>query len=307
MYNLRVVEGGKEKTRTAIPHYLALGATLYLPATRADLSAVLNLEKRLNLRSVVVCTEDSIREHELPQALANLEQTLEQLSPSPILRFIRPRNVAVLSQVMRMKGMDLIDGVVLPKITIENVMAFAEAASRIPSLQLMPTIETGIAFDRRQLEKLRESLACIVNPVLCLRIGGNDLLNLLGLKRPRTLTLYDTPLRNVINDIILTFRCAGYDIAAPVCEYLDNPAALEREVQLDIVHGLLTKTAIHPLQVPIIERAYRVSRQERELAEQILHPEARAVFKQDGQMCEPATHRNWAERLLLRSELFGRC
>jgi citrate lyase beta subunit len=305
MHKLRIIEGSKTRGQCAIPHYLALGATLYLPATRTDLAEILNLEKLPGLRSVVVCTEDAIFEHELPLALANLERVLEQLQTRPVLRFIRPRNVAVLTQLVRLPGIERIDGIVLPKVTVDNLPAFTEAASRIPSLQLMPTLETEIAFDRRHLETLRDALKQIVNPILCVRIGANDLLSLLGLKRPQKLTVYDTPLRNVINDIILTFRPAGYEIAAPVFEHVDSPTVLGREVALDIIHGLLTKTAIHPTQIPVIEKVYRVSRQERELAEQILDRNAQAVFKYHGQMCEPATHRRWAERLLLRSELFG--
>ncbi len=305
MYGLSLVAEDNRPLQATTPHYLALGATLYMPATRQDLSEVLELKKLSNLRSLVVCTEDAILEHELPMALANLERSLESLSPQPVLRFLRPRNVAVLTQLLRMPGIVNIDGLVLPKITPESLLAFADAASRLPSLQLMPTIETEVAFDRQQLVRLRDVLEQVINPVLCLRIGGNDLLNLLGLKRAKGLTLYDTPLRNVINDIILTFRPAGYELSAPVFEHVDSPATLKREVQMDIAHGLLTKTAIHPFQIPIIEQAYQVSRQEWEMAERILHPEAGAVFQYDGQMCEPATHRRWAERLLLRSELFG--
>jgi citrate lyase beta subunit len=307
MHNLSMIQGNGERLRTITPHYLALGATLYMPATRMDLTEILSLEKLPGLRSVVVCTEDAIHEHELPAALANLEWTLDRLLPCPILRFIRPRNVAVLTQLVRMPGIETIDGIVLPKVTPQNLPAFAEAASRVPSLQLMPTIETEVAFDRRRLVALCDALQQAVNPILCLRIGGSDLLSLLGLKRPKGLTLYDTPLRNVVNDIILTFRPAGYDISAPVFEHVDSPATLEREVELDIVHGLLAKTAIHPTQIAVIERAYRVSRQDREMAERILDPGAQAVFQHQGQLCEPATHRRWAERLLLRSELFGLC
>jgi citrate lyase beta subunit len=204
-----------------------------------------------------------------------------------------------------MNGMESIDGWVLPKVTPKNLPAFAETAARLPHLLVMPTIETEVAFDRRHLCRLRNSLERLLNPVLCLRVGGNDLLSRLGLKRPKHMTLYDTPLRNVINDIILTFRPAGYEIASPVFEHMDSPVTLKREVEMDVVHGLLAKTAIHPTQIAVIEETYRVSRQEREMAERILAPNARAVFQYAGQMCEPATHRPWAERLLLRAELFG--
>ena len=114
MHKLSIMEGGKEKGEVAIPHYLALGATLYLPATRPDLGEILTLDKLPGLRSVVVCTEDAIHEYELPLALANLERVLDRLPPCPVLRFIRPRNVGVLTQLLRMPGIERIDGIVLP-------------------------------------------------------------------------------------------------------------------------------------------------------------------------------------------------
>jgi citrate lyase beta subunit len=295
----------KENIQAVTSHYLALGATLYTPATRRDLAQILRLEKLSSLRSVVACTEDAIHLHELEVALSNLEQIFAQGLGRNVAFFIRSRNLEVLKRLMAMPGIDAVDGIVLPKVTPEELPMLAEVVSQLPQLCLMPTIETADAFDRRRLIKLRNALEQVINPVLCLRVGGNDLLRLLGLKRPKWLTLYDTPLRAVINDIIVTFRPAGYEISAPAFEHLDSPETLIREVELDVAHGLLSKTAIHPLQIPIIEQAYRVSLEEREMAERILAPDALAVFRYAGQMCEPATHRPWAKRLLLRAELFG--
>ena len=288
-----------------IRRYFSLGATLYVPSTHPDLATILGGEKLTGLRSLVICTEDAVHERDLPRALANLRRTLGVLAPRPLLRFVRPRNPEILRQIVEMPGVDRLDGVVLPKVTTENLALYAEYAARCPGLWLMPTLETEMVFERQSLEQLRDSLAHVVNPILCLRVGGNDLLNLLGLRRSPTLTLYDTPLRGILNDIILVFRPAGYEIAAPVFDILDSPATLAREVALDIHHGLLSKTAIHPVQIPVIEGAYRVDPEEQSLARRILDPQAGAVFRHGGQMCEPATHRNWAERLLLRADLYG--
>ena len=40
-------------------------------------------------------------------------------------------------------------------------------------------------------------------------------------------------------------------------------------------------------------------------AQQILSQDAKSVFKSHGSMLEPATHRNWAEMILLRYQTFG--
>lgn len=287
------------------PDYMGLGATLYMPATRTDLVPLLNQEKLPGLRSLVVCTEDAVPENEVPLALRNLDATLGRLSPAPLLRFVRPRNPKVLHEIVRMDGIRWIDGLVLPKLDESNIIAYAEAAAKAAWLTLMPTIETEIAFDRARLDRLRELLCQLGNTVLCIRIGGNDLLQLLGLKRPKHMTAYDTPLRTVINDMIVTFRPAGFELSSPVFEHLDSWQTLEREIELDIVHGLWAKTAIHPTQVGTIQAAYRVNRADVAMAIKILEDHAPAVFKMNGQMCEPATHRGWAARVLKRARFYG--
>jgi citrate lyase beta subunit len=286
-------------------HYLGLGATLYAPATRADLIAILTRHKLPHLRSVIICTEDAIHDHELPVALDNVEQALPHCSKQGPAVFIRVRNAQVLKRVINMPGITHIEGIVWPKATPNNVPLLAELVADQPRLWVMPTLETADAFDRRRLETLREALRQLINPVLCLRIGGSDLLRLLNLKRPKAMTIYDTPLGAVIDDIVLTFAPAGYEIAAPVFEHLDSMTTLARETAIDVAHGLLSKTAIHPAQLPVIEAVYRVMPEDQELAKRILDPAASAVFQYAGQMCEPATHRRWAERLLLRTEIFG--
>ncbi len=293
--------------RTRLRSYMALGATLYMPATRPDIAKILNQEKLARLRSVVICTEDAVLEQELASALINLRSALERLRPSSMLRFIRPRNADVLAQLVRIPEIKRIDGFVLPKVSENNLSRYAEITARVPELILMPTLETEVAFSRKQLDLLCHRLTEVENPILCLRIGGNDLLGLLKLRRPKYLTVYDTPLRNIINDIVLTFRPAGYALSAPVFEHLDSHETLQREVDLDIAHGLLTKTAIHPTQIPVIERAYRVCQRDRELARQITKKNAPAVFKLNSQMVEPATHFAWAEQLLLQAEFYGTC
>lgn len=286
-------------------HYMALGATLYMPATRSDLAQLLNQEKLPGLRSVVICTEDAVQEWELSLALDNLRQALEQIRPAPLLRFVRPRNTAVLAELLRLPGIEHLDGFVLPKVSEANLPVYGEITARQPQLHLMPTLETDVAFSRPRLERLRTCLEELANPVLCLRIGGNDLLALLSLKRPKHLTVYDTPLRSVIDDLIVTFRPAGFELSAPVFEHLDSQQTLQREVEMDLAHGLWAKTAIHPTQVPLIEAAYRVSASERELAGRVLEQTAPAVFRLHGQMAEPRTHQAWARRLLLRAQIYG--
>ena len=54
-----------------------LGATLYMPATRSDLVEVVLDGKIPGLRSLVVCLEDAVSEHDVPLALQNLSLFLQ--------------------------------------------------------------------------------------------------------------------------------------------------------------------------------------------------------------------------------------
>ena len=101
------------------------------------------------------------------------------------------------------------------------------------------------------------------------------------------------------------FAPFGFALSAPVFEHFDNVELLRDEVEHDIEHGLLTKTAIHPAQIDVIQGAYRVGARELAEARAILAEEKGAVFALAGSMCEPATHRRWAESVVKRAALFG--
>ncbi|HMY00249.1 MAG TPA: HpcH/HpaI aldolase/citrate lyase family protein, partial [Agitococcus sp.] len=104
----------------------ALGATLYMPATRNDLLAVVCGEKIPQLRSLVICLEDAVAEQDVEFALNNLQRLLLDLSrverykDAPLV-FVRPRNLNMAKQLVKWPLMSLIDGLVLPKFTLHDV------------------------------------------------------------------------------------------------------------------------------------------------------------------------------------------
>ena len=57
-----------------------LGASLYLPATRLDLLEVVRGERLSEVRSVIFCTEDSVRLKDLPFAIENLRAPIRALT-----------------------------------------------------------------------------------------------------------------------------------------------------------------------------------------------------------------------------------
>jgi len=285
----------------------ALGASLYVPTTHKDLLAIANGDKLGQLRSVIFCLEDAIAERDLSYALFNLSLALRYMGEqSNTLRFVRVRNPEVLGRVLAMPGAHKLTGFVLPKTTRRNFDAyFAQLAHT--SHVLMPTLETAEVFDDAEMKRLRKVLSAPkVRPrILALRIGGNDLLALLGLRRPATGTIYQSALGPVIARLVTTFRPHGFQLSAPVFEHLAQRDWLDAEVAQDLAHGLVAKTAIHPDQVAPIERHYQVARQDVELALRIVDPDDAAVFRMRESMCEAATHHPWALQILERARQFG--
>ena len=286
---------------------LELGASLYVPTTRLDLLAIANGLRYPELRSVIFCTEDAIRADELELALERLAAALPRFAPrSRMRRFIRVRSVDVLRRILPMPGLERIDGFVLPKVTRHNLTEYLAPLEGTRFL-VMPTLETAEAFDQAEMRQLQRLLSAeeLRPRILALRIGGNDLLNLLGVRRSPRRTIYDTALGHTIAMLAGTFRPHGLPLTAPVFEGLAHPEVLLEEVERDLAHGLFGKTAVHPEQVSLIESAYAVSPEELEMAEHVLAEGAPAVFRMHDTMCEEATHARWAALIRARAELYG--
>jgi len=287
--------------------FLKLGASLYVPATRAGLRAIGNRQKFPHLRSVIFCTEDSVHPRDVTLALDNLAEAFRGFEASELLRFVRVRDPGVLRRVLEMEGADRLTGFVLPKVTSDNLDDYFDLFPDDSNHEVMLTLETIEVFNLRAMMALRDRLVQerYRRRILSLRIGGNDLFNLLALRRPRARTIYDTPLGVTIALLVTTFRPHGFNLTSPVFEFLDRPDVLGREVENDLAYGLFGKTAIHPEQVPIIESRYRVRHEDLQAAEQILEEAAAPVFRLHGAMCEPATHRAWAMLIRERSRIYG--
>lgn len=294
--------------------HFKLGASIYVPATRNEILSIANEEriKKIRIKSVIFCTEDSVLESDVPKALKNLEDMVKNTSRSEkMLKFIRVRNEDVLNSILQMSGIENIDGFVLPKITANNfdnyLLQFEKNGLKKNNFFIMPTLETKEAFNNAEMEKLCEKFLQphVKDNILSLRIGGNDLLNILGIRRSRYRTIYETPLGVTIPNLVTIFKPNGFNLTAPVCEFLHDNEVLNKEVPSDLEHGLFGKTAIHPDQISIIETAYMPTEHDFEMAEAILKENAPAVFGMHGTMCEVTTHSNWAREILMRAEIYG--
>lgn len=284
--------------------YYDLGATLYTPCTHGKLSSLLD-DTSTHVRSRVFCLEDAVREDELSGALNNLKQSLKNscskqtASTSDVKQFIRPRNPLVLSEILCYENIDQIDGFVLPKFDLNTAHLYRKVIEEQngEKFSYMPTLETAQAFDKNAMQKLSHMLKSWGDSAICLRIGGNDLMSLLGIKRMRGMTIYETPLRTVIDQLIITFRPEGYELSSPVFDIIDDPGTLKKEVAMDIAYGFYAKTAIHPEQICTIENAFtEFTEQHCDQAEKVLDARSRAVFSINGQMMETSCHKGWAAR-----------
>jgi len=284
-----------------------LGASLYMPAHRLDLMDCANGEKLEALRSMIFCTEDAVSHAEVDSSLRHLGLCLQGFRDTPTrFRFIRARNPEILARLLDLPDIEKVDGFVLPKFNEANFHAYFDQLQGTP-FKVMPTLETRDVFDVGAMNELRQGLLqdAVFARILMLRIGGNDLMNLLGLRRPRAMTVYETPLGHVIAQLVTVFKPYGFSLAAPVFEYLDDAVTLQKEIRLDLAHGLIGKTAIHPTQVPVIEAMYSVDSGDYEMALALNQSSSPAVFRMHDAMCEVETHKQWGRDIIDRQLYYG--
>ncbi|MGW7258442.1 HpcH/HpaI aldolase/citrate lyase family protein [Streptomyces sp. NPDC054834] len=179
--------------------------------------------------------------------------------------------------------------------------------------------------------------------VLALRLGVTDFCSSYGLRRAPDMTAYDVQIvASVIADVVNMLGRAdgtGFTVTGPVWEYFRVPErmfkpmlrhspflegqavglrerliehamdGLLREISLDQANGLLGKTCIHPSHVLPVHALSVVSHEEFSDAVDILRPERggggvlRSAYT--NKMNEVKPHRAWAERTMLRAEVFG--
>lgn len=294
--------------------FSVLHPTLYTPATTApakSIDLVNGMSKIDGIWRIVLCTEDSIREDQVPDAIENLRVVLAGMDPNGGRAvYVRVRNPEVMAKVLALPHVEKLRGFVIPK---ADPASFPLYAGQIAGsdFYLMPILESHLMFDRHFRETLRSILMTegYIEKIECLRIGANDLMGHLGIRRDTAqFTVYDTPVGNLIYEIINEFRgqAGNFAVTAPVFELFQpaHDALLLKEVAQHMMNGLLGQTVIHPRHVRIIRDAYKVSANELTSAQGILSDTA-AVTGLFGRMDERATHLKWAERIVERHDLFG--
>ncbi|MFZ1301982.1 MAG: HpcH/HpaI aldolase/citrate lyase family protein [Candidatus Microsaccharimonas sp.] len=284
--------------------------TLYTPATTpiAKQLAIVNNEGVEGARRVVLCTEDSIREDDVNLAVDTLRSVLQQMKrDTAVTSYVRVRNPEVMRRLLEMPGVEKLQGFVVPKADPDHFREYAEQIVG-SDFTVMPILESSRMFDANYRTSLFNGLRDYAEMIECLRIGVNDLMGYLGIRRSTDgFTVYDTPVGVLVNQIINEFRgVGGFTITAPVFECYDEKydALLVKEVQQHILNGLYGQTVIHPRHLGIIRDLYAVDERDLESARGILGYSS-AVVGLNGRMDEYTTHWRWATTILERFELFG--
>jgi citrate lyase beta subunit len=290
-------------------NHLELGASLYVPATHSEMLQIALGEKFPSLKSVIFDTEDSISYEEIPQAYENIMDLLSSLRDlnkqnRPLL-FIRVRNPEEFKKVVQMKNIDVADGFVLPKFTVDNMEEYM--ALDFKNKYIMPVLEKNI-FNVANIERIRDFLLGFKDNILSIRIGATDLLNELGMRRDPKITAYDIGyLNKIIADLVSIFKPYGFNITAPVWEdfSIESQNKLREEVFLDLMNGLFGKSVIHPSHIDLVQDCYKVHKCDYESAVKLLSENTPAVFKTNNRMDEKSTHSKWATQILKRAEIYG--
>lgn len=288
-----------------------LHPTLYAPAIMetSKLIALANHDDGMNgVWRIVLCTEDSIREEDVPEAILNIQSVLAaKRRNSGVAVFVRVRNPEVMAQILDLPDADKLHGFVVPKTDPQSFPLYAEQVAGT-DFRLMPILESHLMFMRSFRASLSPVLSSYRDQIECLRIGANDLMGHLGIRRDDLMfTVYDTPVGMLIHEIISEFRGVdGFTITAPVFECFDKKfdGLLLKEVRQHMMNGLYGQTVIHTRHMPLIRAAYRVSPEDLESARGIVGTST-AVLGLNGKMDERATHLKWAERIVERYDMFG--
>ncbi len=216
---------------------VALGATLYTPATRADLDVQVVKQADHGATSMVLCLEDAVPDDQVEEAERNLVRGLRAHHASghdaPLL-FVRVRRPDQIIDLAKRLGPALptLTGFVLPKFGPENGVAYLDALRSAQEengsrLFAMPVMESpAITHEETRQQTLawtQQTLNAHRDQVLAVRIGATDLSAVYGLRRAPDLTVYDVRVvAQVIADVINRLGRAdgtGFTITGPVWEY----------------------------------------------------------------------------------------
>lgn len=205
----------------------------------------------------------------------------------------------------------------------------------------MPILEDRrVAFKESRMQELidvKRILDEYRDLVLNVRVGATDFSACFGARRDINYTIYDImTVRDILMDILNVFtRDNDYTVSGPVWEYFrinksmkfeedllkidlketllkraplvnDAVDGLMRELILDKANGFIGKTIIHPTHIKYVNGMLAITKEEYKDAAQIMDTGGGVIKSESGnKMNEIGPHRMWAERIIMRSRVYG--
>ncbi len=311
--------------------YYSVGALLYCPAYNRTIASSLINESFGNKFSLALCLEDTINDNFVEEAENILIDTIKTIHTSSKSKsfyipkiFIRVRNPEQIKKLTELFDIskDIITGYIIPKFSLNNADKYIEEILYINKISnkkfyMMPILESPTIINLKNrydiLYKLKKKLDNIEENVLNIRVGGNDLCHIFGFRRTPFESIHNIkPVSDIFSDIITVFG-KDYIISGPVWEYYSGEnwdTGLKNELKEDKLCGFIGKTVIHPNQIALVNRAYKVSVTDLDDAKSILNWNSDSIALVSGniakeRMNEYKTHSNWALKILMLSEAFG--
>lgn len=284
--------------------YLALGGTLFMPATHKNLLSVVIEGRYEGLRSVVVDTEDALRSDALEGGCRRIEELLQLYTQKSFLLFLRPRNPEVLARFLEMPGVEKVDGFVLPKFSLSNAREYFSLLEKTQH-HFMPSIEGEELFNPQKLIALKELLLAYKERIVAVRFGLEDMSRLLGIRKSCQESIFDFAAPNAaLGNFIGIFKSAGFGVSGGVYGCYEDDEGFVQDLKRDLKEGLFSKTIIHPKQIALTNELYKVTKCELKEALSVLNAKE-VLFGLDGKMGEKSTMSAHALFIRKRSEIYG--
>lgn len=233
----------------------ALGAALYMPATRKTAAEDIIAGKLRGLMSMVLCLEDAIGDNEVAYAENMLKYQIDQITQAitnnelsvanlPLI-FVRVREPQQITRVAELLAGSFkhIAGFVFPKFSTESGPEYLQRLAAVNKksdrpIYGMPILESPevIYAETRasSLLTIRRMLDDYRSLILNVRIGATDLSGLFGLRRSPDMTIYDiAPIRDCIADMVNVFARGEkrYVISGPVWEFYSGDRVLKPQLR----------------------------------------------------------------------------